>query len=96
MKSFGKVVVKCRHLIMALALILMVPAVWGYLHTRVNYDILTYLPDSIETIQGQNILMDDFGTGAITMLMRISQFPRKCFRRKSGTRLLMETPLCWL
>ena len=48
---------------------LMVPAVWGYLHTRVNYDILTYLPDSIETIQGQNILMDDFGTGAITMLI---------------------------
>ena len=69
MKSFGNVVVKCRHLIMALALVLMVPAVWGYLHTRVNYDILTYLPDSIETIQGQNILMDDFGTGAITMLI---------------------------
>ena len=69
MKSFGNVVVKFRHLIMALALVLMVPAVWGYLHTRVNYDILTYLPDSIETIQGQNILMDDFGTGAITMLI---------------------------
>ena len=69
MKSFGDVVVKIRHLILIIALVLIIPAVWGYLHTRVNYDILTYLPDSIETIQGQNILMDEFGTGAITMLI---------------------------
>ena len=69
MKSFGNAVVKVRHLILILALVLLIPAGWGYLHTRVNYDILTYLPDSIETIQGQNILMDDFGTGAITMLI---------------------------
>lgn len=69
MKSFGNVVVKTRHLILILAFILLVPAVWGYTHTRVNYDILTYLPDSIETIKGQDILMDEFGTGAITMLI---------------------------
>ncbi len=69
MKSFGDIVVKIRHLILIIALVLIIPAVWGYFHTRVNYDILTYLPDSIETIQGQNILMDDFGTGAITMLI---------------------------
>ena len=69
MKSFGDVVVKIRHLILIIALVLIIPAVWGYLHTRVNYDILTYLPDSIETIQGQNILIDEFGTGAITMLI---------------------------
>ena len=69
MKSFGNVVVKIRHLILIIALVLIIPAVWGYFHTRVNYDILTYLPDSIETIQGQNILMDEFGTGAITMLI---------------------------
>ena len=61
--------VKIRHLILIIALVLIIPAVWGYFHTRVNYDILTYLPDSIETIQGQNILMDEFGTGAITMLI---------------------------
>ena len=69
MKSFGSAVVKVRHLILILAFVLLIPAGWGYLHTRVNYDILTYLPDSIETIQGQNILMDEFGTGAITMLI---------------------------
>ena len=69
MKSFGNAVVKVRHLILILAFILLVPAVWGYTHTRVNYDILTYLPDSIETIKGQDILMNEFGTGAITMLI---------------------------
>ena len=69
MKSYGNAVVKVRHLILILAFILLVPAVWGYTHTRVNYDILTYLPDSIETIKGQDILMNEFGTGAITMLI---------------------------
>ena len=69
MKSFGSAVVKTRHLILILSMVLLIPSVWGYFHTRVNYDILTYLPDSIETIQGQNILMDEFGTGAITMLI---------------------------
>ena len=69
MKSFGSAVVKARHLILILAFVLLVPAVWGYTHTRVNYDILTYLPDSIETIKGQDILMNEFGTGAITMLI---------------------------
>ena len=69
MKSFGSAVVKVRHLILILAFVLLVPAVWGYTHTRVNYDILTYLPDSIETIKGQDILMKEFGTGAITMLI---------------------------
>ena len=69
MKSFGNAVVKARHLILILAFVLLVPAVWGYTHTRVNYDILTYLPDSIETIKGQDILMNEFGTGAITMLI---------------------------
>lgn len=69
MKSFGSAVVKVRHLILILAFVLLVPAVWGYTHTRVNYDILTYLPDSIETIKGQDILMNEFGTGAITMLI---------------------------
>ena len=69
MKSFGNTVVKIRHLILILAIVLLVPAGWGYFHTRVNYDILTYLPDSIETIKGQDILMNEFGTGAITMLI---------------------------
>ena len=69
MKNFGKLVVRARYVILALALALLIPSAWGMAHTRVNYDLLTYLPDSIETIRGQNILADDFGTGAISMLV---------------------------
>ncbi len=69
MKNFGKAVVKCRFVILIIAIALLVPSTWGYLHTRINYDLLTYLPDSIDTIKGQDILQKDFGTGAITMLI---------------------------
>lgn len=54
---------------MILALVLLVPSVFGYLHTRVNYDILYYLPNEIETMVGQDILVDQFGTGAFSFLI---------------------------
>ena len=69
MKNFGKAVVKSRFVILVAAIVLLIPAAWGMLHTRVNYDVLTYLPDDIETMQGQKILEDQFGTGAISMLV---------------------------
>ena len=64
MVKFGKQVVKHRVAILIASILLLIPSVFGYLHTRVNYDILTYLPEDIETMQGQNIMVDDFGTGA--------------------------------
>ena len=67
MKKFGKGVVKCRVLILILSVALLVPAAIGYFHTRVNYDILSYLPDDIETMKGQEILKDDFGIGAFSL-----------------------------
>ncbi|MDD7177188.1 MAG: MMPL family transporter [Lachnospiraceae bacterium] len=67
MKKFGKGVVKCRVLILILSIVLLVPAAIGYFHTRVNYDILSYLPDEIETMKGQEILKDDFGIGAFSL-----------------------------
>ncbi|MGN0345262.1 MAG: RND family transporter [Lachnospiraceae bacterium] len=67
MKKFGKGVVKCRVLILILSVALLVPAAIGYFHTRVNYDILSYLPDEIETMKGQEILKDDFGIGAFSL-----------------------------
>ncbi len=67
MKKFGKGVVKCRVLILILAIILLVPSAIGYFNTRVNYDILSYLPDEIETMKGQEILKDDFGIGAFSL-----------------------------
>ena len=57
MIKFGKGVVKHRVLILIIAVALMVPSVFGILKTRINYDMLTYLPDDIETMKGQNILL---------------------------------------
>lgn len=67
MKRFGKGVVKCRVLILILSVVLLVPSAIGYFNTRVNYDILSYLPDEIETMKGQEILKDDFGIGAFSL-----------------------------
>ena len=67
MKRFGKGVVKCRVLILILSAVLLVPSAIGYFHTRVNYDILSYLPEEIETMKGQEILKDDFGIGAFSL-----------------------------
>lgn len=67
MKKFGKGVVKCRVLILILSVALLVPSAIGYLRTRVNYDILSYLPGEIETMKGQEILKDDFGIGAFSL-----------------------------
>ncbi|GCA67323.1 hypothetical protein KGMB01110_17590 [Mediterraneibacter butyricigenes] len=69
MVNFGKKVVKYRILILILSILLLIPATLGYLHTRVNYDVLTYLPDDIETMQGQDILVNDFNTGAFSMFI---------------------------
>lgn len=60
MVNFGKKVVKYRVLILILGALLLIPSVFGYLNTRVNYDVLTYLPDNIETMKGQDILVNDF------------------------------------
>lgn len=66
MIKFGKGVVKFRVPILILSILLLIPAGIGYLNTRVNYDILTYLPKDIETMKGQDILLDEFGTGAFS------------------------------
>ena len=69
MLNFGKAVVKTRFIIIAVALALLVPSGIAYLNTRINYDVLTYLPKEIETMKGQDILLDEFGTGAISMVV---------------------------
>jgi len=67
MKAFGKGIVKARFIILIVSIALLVPSAIGYFNTRVNYDILSYLPEDIETMVGQQILADDFGTGAFSM-----------------------------
>ena len=69
MKGIGKWVVKLRHVILIAAVVLLIPSGIGYLNTRINYDVLTYLPKDIETMVGQDILLDEFGQGAVSMVV---------------------------
>lgn len=64
-----KFIVKYRKFILALAIILIIPAIIGFLNTRVNYDMLTYLPDSMETVKGQDELLESFHKGAFSMII---------------------------
>ena len=65
----GEFVVKFRKFILALAILLLIPSIIGFLNTRVNYDMLTYLPDSMETVQGQEELLDSFHKGAFSLII---------------------------
>lgn len=67
MIKFGKGVVTFRIPILILSFLLLVPSVIGYVNTRINYDILSYLPKEIETMRGQDILLEEFGTGAFSV-----------------------------
>lgn len=67
MIKFGKGVVKFRIPILMISFLLLVPSIIGYVNTRINYDILSYLPEDIETMQGQEILLEEFGTGAFSV-----------------------------
>lgn len=67
--KLAKAVVKYRVLILIVTLVLMVPSVFGYINTRVNYDMLNYLPEDMETVIGQDELMKDFGKGAFSLII---------------------------
>lgn len=69
MKKFGKLVVRARYIILVISILLMIPAGIGYLNTRVNYDLLYYLPDGIDTMTGQDIMLNDFGSGAFGLVL---------------------------
>lgn len=69
MKKFAKFIASHSVLILVISFLLLVPAIYGYVNTRINYDILVYLPDSVDTIKGENILTDDFGLGAYAFVM---------------------------
>ncbi|MGN0271101.1 MAG: hypothetical protein ACI4CX_10455, partial [Candidatus Weimeria sp.] len=69
MLKFGKAVVKSRFVILIVAVLLLIPAGIGYIHTKVNYDILSYLPKEIDTMKGQDMLLEKFGTGAYSFVV---------------------------
>lgn len=67
--KFGKVVVKLRHAILVIALILIIPSAIGMAKTHVNYDMLSYLPSDMESVKGQDLLMDEFHKGGFSILV---------------------------
>lgn len=69
MQKFGRAVVKARIPILVLALLLLIPAIFGIFGTRINYDMLSYLPDDMDTVKGQDILLDEFGKGAFSFVI---------------------------
>ncbi len=73
---FSKAVVRGRVAILILTVILMIPAVFGMLGTRINYDMLNYLPDDMDTVIGQNALLEDFGKGAFSFIV-VENMPEK-------------------
>lgn len=69
MLKFGEIIAKHKRLILVLALVLIIPAIIGMKTTRINYDILVYLPEEVETIQGENILSEEFNMGSFTVII---------------------------
>ena len=69
MIKFGKWIAKHKGLIVIISMLLLIPSFLGMAATRVNYDILSYLPDSLETVEGQDIMVDEFGMGAFSMVV---------------------------
>ncbi len=69
MVKVGKWIAKHKYLILLISFLLMIPSVIGMAKTRVNYDILSYLPDTLETIKGQDIMVDEYGMGAFSMVV---------------------------
>lgn len=74
--KIGKAVVKYRIVILITAAVLLIPSVFGMVYTRINYDMLNYLPEEMDTVVGQNALMDDFGKGAFSFVV-IEDMPEK-------------------
>ena len=69
MVKVGKWIAKHRVIVLILALLLTIPSAIGVVKTRVNYDLLSYLPEHLETVKGQDILVDEYGMGAFSMVV---------------------------
>lgn len=82
MIQVGKKIVKFRIPIFIIGMLLLIPWVIGYVNTRVNYDILSYLPDSLETVEGQDIMVDEFGMGAFSMVIVEDMEPKDAQKLK--------------
>lgn len=83
MSRFGEWIARHRVLVLVIGILLLIPSAIGYLHTRVNYDILSYLPKDINTMVGQDILIDEFGKGGFSFVL-LDGMPEKDVRKTAG------------
>ena len=93
----SRAVVKYRVPILILALVLLIPSFFGMVNTRINYDMLDYLPDDMDTVTGQNLLMEDFGKGAFSLIV-VEDMPAADIRRtaeKLRSIEHVETVVCY-
>ena len=67
--KFGKWLTRHKAVVLIIAFLLLIPATIGYVSTRINYDLLSYLPNSLETVSGQDTMVDEFGMGAFSMIV---------------------------
>ena len=74
--KMGKQIAKHKFLILLIGFLLLIPSLIGMVTTRVNYDLLSYLPDTLETVKGQDVMVDEFGTGAFSMVV-VEDMPLK-------------------
>ena len=74
--KMGKQIAKHKFLILLIGFLLLIPSLIGMVTTRVNYDLLSYLPETLETVKGQDILVDEFGMGAFSMVV-VEDMPMK-------------------
>ena len=77
MTKFSDFICKYRKIVIAIALLLMIPSIIGYKTTKINYDILSYLPSDIETVKGENLLRTEFGTGSYSVILLDKDLPNK-------------------
>ena len=69
MIDVGKFIARHRYIMMLIAVLLLIPSALGFLRTRVNYDLLSYLPETLDTVAGQDIMVDEFGSGGFAMVV---------------------------
>ena len=94
MKSFGQIIVKYRKIILIIGILLLIPAVMGFIKTRVNYDILVYLPEDIETVQGENVLKDDFGMGSYSVVILENMKNKNILELEEEVKKIDQVAMC--
>ena len=82
MKKFGEFIAKHRNIVLIVAVLLSIISVFGMVNTKINYDVLTYLPQELDSMKGQNILDDTFASASLSMLIMDDAEPKEVSRIK--------------